>query len=61
MEYTSVSALLHDLADAEVDLEPFLAADELKEEQRRNLHEVHGEERNWVVSVKERVRALGHL
>merc|ERR1719161_113511 len=57
----SVAALLHDLPDAEVDLQPVRARLELQQEEGGDLHQVHRQEGQRVVAVQHRVRAREHL
>ena len=57
----SVASGLNDLANAEVDLEPRGAGHELRRQQRRDLDEVHRQERQRVVAGEEGVPAAGHL
>mmetsp|Transcript_135835 Transcript_135835/g.264369 ORF Transcript_135835/g.264369 Transcript_135835/m.264369 type:complete len:480 (+) Transcript_135835:318-1757(+) len=58
---SSVTALLHDLADAEVHLEPRGARQNLQGEKGRDLHQVHGQERHRVIAAEDGVVARGHL
>eukprot|EP00445_Apocalathium_hangoei_P069587 CAMPEP_0204136120 /NCGR_PEP_ID=MMETSP0361-20130328/16651_1 /ASSEMBLY_ACC=CAM_ASM_000343 /TAXON_ID=268821 /ORGANISM="Scrippsiella Hangoei, Strain SHTV-5" /LENGTH=201 /DNA_ID=CAMNT_0051089597 /DNA_START=462 /DNA_END=1063 /DNA_ORIENTATION=+ len=58
---SSVTALLHDFADAEVDLQPRRAPNKVQHQKRRNLQEVHREERARVVSMKDGICSLKHI
>merc|ERR1719215_2226104 len=57
----SVPALLHDLANAEVHLEPWSSGQNLQGQERGDLNQVHGQERHRVIAAEDGVGARGHL